>query len=333
MKKHLGAIAVSVSLGVTAVAAQNQAEVDKHIAAARAAAGTDHSGMVDRLCPAPQAAGPQAGRGRAAGPGRGGRRGGGPPPPPARETWYREPVKVFDNLYFVGMTEFSSWAVTTSDGIIIIDPVFDYSVEAEVVEGLKKLGLDPANIKYVLISHGHLDHAGGAKLLQERFGARLLMAGPDWDMVEKQNPSWKPKRDMDVMDGQRLTLGDTTLTLYRTPGHTDGTVSTLIPVRDGNQRHLAALWGGTLFNFGPDRARFTAYAQSAARLRDIVEKEGADVLLSNHTEYDGSKAKLPAVAKRQPGQRHPYVVGTDSIKAYLTVANECAQAAIAALPN
>jgi metallo-beta-lactamase class B len=332
MNKLLLTLALAGSAGFAAiVSAQNQAEVDTHVAAARAAAAADHAGMVDRLCPAPQpAAGAGRGRGGARGAG-GGRRGGGPPPPPARETWYAEPAKVFDNLYFVGMTEFSSWAVTTSDGIIIIDPVFDYSVEAEVVEGLKKLGFDPATIKYVLISHGHLDHAGGAKLLQERFGARVLMAGPDWDMLEKQNPAWKPKRDMDVADGQTLTLGDTTLTLYRTPGHTDGTVSTIIPVRDGSRRHVAALWGGTLFNFGPDRARFNAYAQSAARFREIAEKAGADVLLSNHTDYDGSKTKLPAVAKRQPGAPHPYVVGTDSVKRYLTVASECAQAAIAAL--
>ena len=336
MNKLLLAICLAGTLGLAGVFAQNQAEVDKHIAAARAAAGTEHAAMVDRLCPAPQAAAAAgrggAGGGRAGGRG-GGRRGGGPPAPPPREAWYREPVKVFDNLYYVGMTEFSAWAVVTSDGIVIIDPVYDYSVEASVVEGLKKLGLDPSNIKYVLISHGHLDHAGGAKLLQERFGARVLMAGPDWDMVEKQNPSWKPKRDMDVKDGQTLALGDTTITMYRTPGHTDGTVSTLIPVRDGERRHLAVLWGGTLFNFGPDRARFAAYAQSAARLRDIADTQRADVLLSNHTDYDGSKAKLPAVEKRQPGQPHPYVVGTDSVKAYLTVANECAQAATAALPN
>ena len=56
------------------------------------------------------------------------------------ETWYAKPVKVFDNLYFVGQTEYSAWAVTTSDGIIIIDPIFDYSVEDEVVNGLKSLG-------------------------------------------------------------------------------------------------------------------------------------------------------------------------------------------------
>jgi metallo-beta-lactamase class B len=231
------------------------------------------------------------------------------------------------------MTEFTAWAIPTSDGIIIIDPIFDYSVEAEVIEGLTTLGFDPADIKYVLVSHGHLDHAGGAKLLQERYGAGVLMAGPDWDLLERQNPSWLPKRDMVVTDGQTLTLGDTTITMYVTPGHTDGTVSTFIPVRDGAARHLAFLWGGTLFNFGPDRARFTAYQQSAARMRDLVTTRGADVLLSNHTDYDGTKTKLPALATRAPGAPHPYAVGTESVRRYLTVADECAQAAIAALPS
>jgi metallo-beta-lactamase class B len=240
-------------------------------------------------------------------------------------------VKVFDNFYFVGMTEFSAWAVTTSAGIIVIDPLFDYSVEDEVVEGLRKLGLDPADIEYVLISHGHLDHAGGAKLLQERFGARVLLTAADWDLLDRDNPAWKPRRDIEITDGQKLTLGDTTLTLHFTPGHTNGTVSTLIPLRDGAASHVAALWGGTLFNFGPDAARFAAYAESAARFRELATAAGADVLLSNHTDYDGSKQKLPALATRAAGARHPYVVGNESVRRYLTVANECAQAALASV--
>ena len=216
MKNLLVAAALASVAGI-ALSAQNVSEVERHIAGAKAAAGAEHAGMVDRLCPAvpvPAAAGAAAAaaRGRAGGGpgggGGGGRRGGGPPPPPARETWYAEPAKVFDNLYFVGMTEFTAWAIPTSDGIIVIDPVYDYSVEASVVEGLKKLGLDAANIKYVLISHGHLDHAGGAKLLQERYGARLLMSAADWDLLERQKPVWLPKRDMVVTDGQKLTLGE-----------------------------------------------------------------------------------------------------------------------------
>jgi metallo-beta-lactamase class B len=303
------------------VSAAKQADFERHVDAARAAAGAEHAAMVDRLCPAPTGTlrptisprGPQA-------------------PDPPRSAWHAEPQKVFDNFYFVGMTEFSAWAVTTTDGIIVIDPVFDYSVEDAVVDGLTKLGFDAADIRYVLISHGHLDHAGGAKLLQERYGARVLMTAADWDMVERDNPRWKPERDLEISDGQKLTLGDTTLTMYVTPGHTNGTVSTLIPLRDGAATHLAALWGGTLFNFGPDGARFAAYQSSAARMRDIATAAGADVLLSNHTDYDGTKVKLPALKTRAAGAPHPYVVGTDSVRRYLTVANECAGAALATLP-
>jgi len=311
-------------------------EVERHIEAARVAAGAEHAGLFDAVCTTARnviaQASPSTSLGAGAGRGGGGRAGG-PPAAPARETWHAEPVKVFDNLYFLGQTEFSVWAITTSQGIILLDAIFDYSVEDEVVGGLKTLGLDPAQIKYVMVSHGHLDHAGGAKFLQEKFGARLLMSAADYDLLDRDNPSWKPKRDMVVTDGQQLTLGDTTLTFYITPGHTEGTVSTIFPVRDGNQRHVVAEWGGTLFNFGPIRPRLQAYASSAERFKQIAAKAGADVILSNHTVYDGSKTKLPAVRARQPGQPHPYVVGPQVVQRYLTTVGECAQAAVAGLPE
>ncbi len=229
------------------------------------------------------------------------------------------------------MTEYSAWALTTSQGIILLDAIYDYSVQDEVEDGLKKLGLNPADLKYIVVSHGHGDHAGGAKYLQDKYGARLLMSAADYDLLDQQNPAWKPKRDMVITDGQRLTLGDTTLAFYLTPGHTDGTVSTVFPVRDGGEAHVAAAWGGTLFNFGPNRPRLAAYQKSAARFRAIVASSNADVILSNHTIYDGSKTKLPAMKTRKPGEKHPYVVGPDVVRRYLVVVDECAQAALAGL--
>ncbi len=328
-------VAGSLALGlIPVVSAQSGAiqanAAQAHLAAAKVAAGTDHPGLFDRICTPGAVTGGATAAARA---------GGAPPPPPAPPApppasgWHAEPAKVFDNLYFVGMTEYSAWAITTSQGIILVDALFDYSVEDEVVNGLKKLGLDPAQIKYVLISHAHTDHAGGAKLLQQRFGSRVILSAADWDMLDRQNPSWKPKRDMVATDGQKLTLGDTTLTMYITPGHTSGTISTLIPVKDNGRTHLAAAWGGTAFNFGPNAAIFKSYIASSERFRDIVVKSGADVLIANHTNFDGTKTKLPALAKRKAGDPHPYVIGNDSIKRYLTVANECAQAALAGLPG
>jgi metallo-beta-lactamase class B len=299
-------------------------DVSVHVARARAAAGSEYQELFG-LCDAPEPilVPPTS-----------------PTPsprpfvPPPRSEWYAEPVKVFDNLYFVGQTEYSAWAVTTSAGIILIDALWDYSVQDEVVGGLEKLGLDPSAIKYVLVSHGHADHAGGASYLQSRFGAHVILSAADWDLLAHDTGGWpKPRRDLTATDGEKLTLGDTTLTLYLTPGHTPGTISTLIPLRESGQRHLAAEWGGTGFNFTitadkPRKYWFETYRRSAERFRAIAARAGADVILSNHTYLDGSTTKLPALARRRPGDPHPYVVGTASVERYLTVAEECARAGL-----
>jgi len=241
-------------------------------------------------------------------------------------------VKVFDNLYFIGMTEYSAWAVVTSQGIIVIDTIYDYSVEDEIVGGLKKLGFDPANIKYAIVSHAHTDHSGGARYLQDKFGTRIVLSAADWDLFETNTPeAARPKRDVVATDGYKLTLGDTTLTLHLTPGHTPGTISTIIPVRDQGRPHVVAEWGGTAFNFTPSAAAFQTYIDSAKRFSQVVTQAGVDVIISNHTNYDGSKVKQPALATRKAGDPNPYVVGNESVKRYLKVAEECATARLKAL--
>jgi metallo-beta-lactamase class B len=326
-------VAAAVAFGVATHAVQN-GTVESHVAAAKAAAGSDFAGVFNRIC---TEAVPPAGRGDATAIGRGATPR--PPGPPARDTWHAEPVKVFDNLYFLGQTEYSVWAVKTSAGLILVDSIFDYSVDDEVAGGLRKLGMDPAQIKYVIVSHGHADHSGGAKYLQDRFNAHVLLTAEDWDLLDRSNGT-KPKRDLVATDGQKLTLGDTTITIYKTPGHTLGTVSTVIPVKDNGTPHVAVSWGGTAFNWmanpapyvTPERPVpfwFETYSASARRFKDVAAKAGADVLISNHTNFDGSKTKIPALEKRKPGEPNPYVIGKDAVQRYLTVVDECAQAGLA----
>jgi metallo-beta-lactamase class B len=123
-------------------------------------------------------------------------------------------------------------------------------------------------------------------------------------------------------------LGDETITVYVTPGHTPGALSMLIPVKDHGEPHLAAQWGGTAFNFAPTRANFQVYIDSARRFGEIAGKAGADVMIANHTATDGTITKLPLVAKRKPGEPHPYVSTKDTAKRYMKVAEECATAAM-----
>jgi metallo-beta-lactamase class B len=314
-----------------ALSAQTPETADSHVAAAKALAASNPTALIN-LCTPEQSS-------RANPPARRGQPPAGQPPqgPPDRSTWAREPMKIFDNLYYVGEQNYSAWAVTTSAGVIIIDPIYDYSVEEQVVGGLKKLGFDPAQIKNVVVSHAHRDHVGGAWYLQERFGARVMMTATDWDLLATNTQKWpKPKRDVVVADGQRLMLGDTTLTFIHTSGHTPGTMSTIIPVRDNGKPHVAALWGGTGFNFTitadrPAAYWFDAYINSARKFREAAAKAGADVFLSNHPNWDGSTTKMPALATRAAGGPHPYVIGAKAVQSHLTVAEHCARAGKARL--
>jgi metallo-beta-lactamase class B len=155
------------------------------------------------------------------------------------------------------------------------------------------------------------------------------MSPADWDVLDQRTNGTKPTRDIEAADGQELTLGDTTVTLYITPGHTPGTLSSLIPVRESGAPHRAALWGGVGLN--SDRTSVETYIASAERFSGIVEEAGADVVISNHTDWDRSKINLPLLANRPAGAPNPYVVGPERVANYMTVARECAASRIVGL--
>ena len=139
---------------------------------------------------------------------------------------------------------------------------------------------------------------------------------------------------MVATDGMKLTLGDIDDDALSDAGpHRRHDLDDL-PGARRQPRHVVATWGGTLFNFGAESSA-APVLRAAGRCgsASIAAKAGADVMLSNHTIYDGSKTKLPAVKARKPGERHPYVIGTRlRVRGYLTVVGECAQAAVAIVP-
>lgn len=321
MKFRLGALAL-LACASTAFAQSAAAPTpDSLVAAAKKLAGTDFAGSFARICIAPDNLRPRA-------PGATNR------PDPARATWYAKPYKVFDNLYWVGTKIHNSWALKTSKGIILIDTLYAYAAEPEIVDGLKALKLDPKQIKYVIISHAHGDHDQGAALLQSRFGARIVMGAPDWDTTLARPATAKggvPTRgasDISVgPEGAALTLGDTTVNIIATPGHTPGTLSLTFPVKDHGRPLTVAYSGGTAFNFPRAAGNFQTYEDSQKKMGAAAAAAGATVLLSNHTEFDGAWDRVRAAqVPRAKDEPHPFEVGADAIRRYFEMTADCAEA-------
>lgn len=231
------------------------------------------------------------------------------PPAPA-------PIKLFDNLAMLSTGWVSAMAVLTDDGIVLIDALTS-AAEAEnvLLPGLRELGADPETIRYVVVTHGHDDHFGGARYLADRYGARVLMSAADWDLVAGTQPADAPARDLEIADGQRLTLGGTTIQLHHTPGHTPGTVSPIIPVRTGSERHTAMLWGGTNPPSTPTALR--TYLRSIHSFRAQMRRMKADVELSNHpNDYGLQRAEQ---LRSRPDGPNPFVLGRTRTQRYMTV--------------
>lgn len=328
------ALALVAGLSTTTLFAQPaaaardfEAETRAALQSAKSAAGFEFLGTLVRTCLLPQSGGEDTSDNLpdyVTNPARA----------PARETWYAEPARVFDNLYFVGGKVHSAWALTTGEGIILIDTIFPYNSEELIVGGLRKLGLDPATIKYVLISHAHSDHIGGAEMLQTRYGARIVMGAPDWDAVARYPNRYKtmaPKRDIVATDGMKVTLGGTSVTIWLTPGHTPGTMSYTFTVLDRGRPVNVAYSGGTAFNFvnntpDPGITNFQIYIESAKHMATQAAATAATVLLSNHSEFDNAVNKNRMLAGRGDGQ-HPYELGADWVQRYFQVMQGCARAA------
>jgi metallo-beta-lactamase class B len=275
-----------------------------------------------------------------------------------RKDWFAWPANIFDNLYFIGTKTAGVWAINTADGIILIDANFHYNSK-ELVMGLLNFALDPNDIKYVLVTHAHDDRYWGARAIQDTYpNARIAMSAADWDIVAKDNSraELKPRKDIVIADGQKITLGDVTVTAYLTPGHTPGTVSFIVEplwnkksVASDEARHVAAIWGGTDPSIGRQGVQYYADGQtmmrthvaSLKRFIDLGRKAGVDVILTPTLAHGNMVEKLRNWRLRNPdhsaiaeasakfdGEPHPFV-SKEAVERYNTILLECYEAQLA----
>jgi len=254
------------------------------------------------------------------------------------------PTKLFDNLYAFGRSGTVVYAIPTSAGIILIDSGYGNEVESVLIAQMKVVGLDPAQVKTLILTHGHGDHFGGAAYFQDHYGARIVESAADWDLMEHPPqpppgfaakgpppaPVTPPRRDIVAEEGKPIVLGDEKVTPVMVPGHTPGSMALIFPVKDGGKTHIAGLYGGTvlLTRILKDE-QLQQYLKSLEHYKEVARKMKVDVEVQNHPLYDGMLEKLAALKDRKPGSPNPFVVGPSRYAKFLDVQSECMQAALA----
>ncbi len=252
-----------------------------------------------------------------------------------------EPRWIFDDLAVIGDRSTVEFVLKTSAGVLMIDSGIASSLETVLLPGLAKLGVDPASVKTIIITHGHPDHFGGAPYFQTHYGTRIVASAADWHMITEPptmlppHPEpWMvapgPAHDLEVGDGGDIVLGDLHVKAFLIPGHTPGSLGLIFPVKDRGHLHRAAIFGGAIL--AEDRAPLEPlrqFVQSLAHFGDVTRSARVDVELQNHPAFDDTWMKEAALRDRKPEAANPFVVGDAGYQDFLTVISQCTQAKIA----
>src|SRR5688572_26878733 len=250
-----------------------------------------------------------------------------------------QPAKIFDNVYAIGNVGTVAYVIQTPAGLMMIDALGANQVESDLLPGFTKLGLDPAQVKTILVAHGHADHFGGSAYFQQKFGSKVYVSAADWTLMETPPrgrgpgapaPAAPPKRDGELRDGESVTLGNVSVRAVAVPGHTPGSMGFIIPVVDRGERHVAALFGGSWLTPGllNDEAMQT-YIASVAHFRQATVAAGVDAWLQNHPLMVPFQEWLTRLSSRGRSDMNPFVVGRSEYQKFLDVIDGCSRIALA----
>lgn len=230
-----------------------------------------------------------------------------------QEKRWIKPFNIFGNVYYVGYSWVCVHLIDTGEGLLLID-AGNCGATAMLIKAIYDLGFKPDDVKWIILSHGHVDHIGAANFFKNMFGTKLYMGKPDADMFKERPEFSLIQESTDFMDdifepdvciqnGDELTFGNTSIKYYIVPGHTEGCVALFFNAYDGGRIKRCGYYGGFGFNtltkqflddFGDfEHNMWDTYLKSI----DSVINEHVDIFLGNHTENNKFFEKLDILNK------------------------------------
>ena len=238
---------------------------------------------------------------------------------PTSRSWNQpvEPYRIAGNLYYVGASDITSFLIATPEGHILLDGGFVET--APMIEAnIQKLGFKLEDVKILLGSHAHFDHAGGLAELKARTGAKfaaserdapLLARGGKGDFYFGDKGPFPPiQADRILHDGDTVALGGTTLTAHLTPGHTMGNTTWTMKAKEGDRTYdvvfapSATILSGVKLTNNP---KYPEIAEDYAKTFRILKSLPCDVFLSSHAAFYDGLAKADRL--RKGAKENPFV--------------------------
>ena len=216
-----------------------------------------------------------------------------------QETRYVHPFKIYGNVWYVGDTWVCVHLIDTGDGLLLID-AGNCGATAMLIQAIWEAGFDPKDVKWLVLSHGHVDHIGAVHFFRNMFGTKIYLGAPDAEMY-RDNPElsfiqdatdpgdYICMPDVEINDGDMIRFGDLDVQFYMVPGHTMGTIACFFDAHEGNDTKRCGYYGGFGFNTlakdylikieNKEYKTRNIYLNSLAKVRD----EKVDIFLGNHT--------------------------------------------------
>ncbi len=228
-----------------------------------------------------------------------------------------EPFRIVGNIYYVGASDIASYLITTPHGHILLDGGF-VETAPMIRDNIRKLGFKPEDVKYLLNSHAHFDHAAGLSQLKQWTGAKFVASREDGSLIARGGhgdfawedtfifPALRPDRI--VGDGDTVSLGSTTMTAHLTPGHTKGcTTWTTEADENGHRYHIVFFCSTSAPGYKlVNNANYPNIAQDYRHTFAYLKTLPCDVFLAPHGSFFHLTEKHAAM-KANPN-RNPFIV-------------------------
>ena len=204
-----------------------------------------------------------------------------------------KPFRIIGNIYYVGSAGISSYLIESSAGLILLNSG-TAETASQVLANIQQLGFDPHQVKILVGLHGHYDHIGGMAVIKQATGAKLYMSAADRAVVESGGRNdfqygdgfaWQPvKVGRALHDGDNIRLGGTELVVHATPGHTPGTITCTMDIRQADKEYHIVFAGSvscpgyTLVG----NPRYPGIAEDFERTFKTMKSLPCDVFLTEH---------------------------------------------------